>query len=212
MKLVFLLFSLLLTACSIASKDENKRNVLIIKSVPEAALIEVGERRLGTTPLEVDIQSLQNEIVDGYVPIKISKPGYFSEKVYLPRKGLATINMKLDKISNEEVQKIVELLYSKDANQMTQAILEIQALLMTRRYTEVKNKLQIFNKEHPHIAAGYTLMGSVLMNEGKLEEARGYFSRAVGLNKEDQTAKRLLQILNNRAPSQIENPPPQGGL
>ena len=196
-----------LNACSIASKD-NKRNILTIKSLPETANVFVGQRSLGVTPLEIDTKTLTNEVVDGYLPIKISKPGYYSEKVYLPKADLSSINMKLKEISRQDVQKIVELLYTEDANLMTQNILEIQALLMTRRYTEVKTKLQSFNKKYPHIAAGYTLMGSVLMNEGNLEEARGYFSRAVGLNKKDQTAKRLLQILNNRSPSQ-ENE--QGG-
>ena len=184
----FFLLLFLISACSSVGVTKVE-----IKSNPPAAQVLSLERKVvGVTPLVLTGDILKQNSKEGRVFVILSAPGYVERELFLDVHGDDVHQVTLAKLDeNYFIDKILGSL-SPEANHMARDLLQIQALLLSKKINEAETGILEFQKRFPNIASSFVLLAGVEMARGNVPKARGYLLRAQSLDPSDPVAARLL--------------------
>lgn len=181
----------LLHSCAGLKKMESYR---IQSDLAEVSLFSADGEFLGKTPLELSPEQMQKiSLGEDHFQFVARKEGYLDGQYSLVLTSPTTIKISLKNLSSEHFNQWVLKKYSRETNKMLKEILEIQSLVFSADRSQLEARVAQFNQTYQNIAPAYTLQGSVYLREGKVIEARQNLDRALSIDPEDLTAKRLVE-------------------
>lgn len=201
MKLVLLTHLLLFSSCSLWKTVTSKEKIYLTTLPEEAKVYSHTGELLGTTPLQLDNDLVEKNKSGEFIPLTISKEGYLDTQWVVNLKDLTKANMRLVKLNSNHFQKWVFSRYGNEINDYTKDLLSIQLLILSSRYDEARQKLMPFQDKYPNIAAIFTMLAQVEIQDKKFDKAKTYLEKAVKLDEKDTTAIRMLNLIQ----SKIEN-------
>lgn len=185
--------SLILHSCAGLQKMESFR---IQSDLAEVSLYSSEGELIGKTPLELSPEQMQKlSLGEDHFQFVARKEGYVDGQYSLVLTSPTTIKISLKTLSSEHFNQWVLKKYSRETNKMLKEILEIQSLVFSADRTQLEARVAEFNQHYQNIAPAYTLQGSVYLREGRVIEARQSLDRALSIDPEDLTAKRLIEEL-----------------
>ncbi|KYG61428.1 hypothetical protein AZI86_17085 [Bdellovibrio bacteriovorus] len=188
---VFILVPLLLTACM-------SPRTIRIESTPSAAAVIISDKVIGETPIEISESNYPDEFKQNYLNIKITKAEHEEKSVIVPTQGLQNFTINLLELNQKYFETIVLKSFQRPQNELVRELLQIQGLLFSKKTNEAENRLQVFMKAYPNIAAGYVLQANIAIEKGNRAEAKQLIVRALSLDPNDAVVKRMLENLSGR--------------
>lgn len=186
-----LITSLILSSCAHHSL---KQNYKIQSPLSEVIIMNTQGEVIGATPIELTKEQLQKlQLGENHYQFLARKEGFIDGQFSLVLSGPTTIKISLQQLNKEHFNKWVLKKYSNETNKMLKDILEIQSLVFSTDRAQLENRIIAFNQNYQNLAPAYTLQGSVLLRQGKLQEAHESLIRALSIDPEDLTAKRLVE-------------------
>jgi tetratricopeptide (TPR) repeat protein len=92
--------------------------------------------------------------------------------------------------------KVLKKFYpSKETNEIVRELLTAQMLIINKDYAKAKNYILGIEERYPRVAAVYTLLAYIEINQGNKKKAKFYIDKSLRLDRNDQMAKRMLTLL-----------------
>jgi predicted Zn-dependent protease len=195
-KIFLIILTILFSSCSLL-KTVTRKEKMKIASVPSQALVYNNKNELiGKTPLEISPDELEKYQTGNFVYLTFKSEGYLDLQVVTNINQLTSTEVKLEKMSSDHFEKWVFNNYKNEINYYSKDLLSVQWLIFTQKYPEARNRVFELNKKYPNIAAVFTMMAQIELQEKKFEQAKVYIEKALQLDEKDITAIRMLALVN----------------
>ncbi len=193
---LLILSLLFLSSCSMF-RAVTKKEKMKLTSVPERAQIfNAKNELLGETPLELNADDV-SKLQDGnYLFLTFKKEGYLDLQVAANTSELNATEVKMEKLSDDHFEKWVFKKYKNEINYYSKDLLSVQWLIFSKKFPEARNRIFELNKKFPNIAAVFTMMAQIEIQERKFNQAKIYIDKALQLDEKDTTAIRMLSLVN----------------
>lgn len=165
-----------------------------IQTVPSGAdVLAISGEKVGTTPMVIsdEIKRKLNG-PDNRINAILALPGYERREIYIESRGYETMEIRLTKLDDTYFSKRLTEDFSKQTNEVARNLLQIQGLLIAKKFDRAKQLADEFQKRFPNIAASYVLMASIEMAGGDRNKAKAYLLRAKSLDPDDPVVARML--------------------
>ena len=186
-----LLLFLFLTASSCVNKKLTieSSEKLTVSTVNSNALGGPG-KALGTTPVTIALDTVQNEI------IKIEGEGKLPQYIFITDLVGEETTANIDLLNDGQVAADDQDKEVATANLTHRLLLQAYQALTKDDYTTAKKLATKITEIQPRIAAPLIIQGIAFMQEGNMREARASLQEAKALDPEDNDIDQLLKILN----------------
>lgn len=189
-----LIFSLVLSSCSYFKQTVEAKKIVKINSSPlDAEIYSLKGEKIGTTPKtlsEADLKQLQT---GDHLNFVIKKGGFVEREIVSSILAVTDIKVNLTPLTNATFNENILYSYSSELNLLTRELLQIQGLIFLNKYSDAMDKLALFQKSFPNVAAAYALMGNIYLSQGKQKEAKEQLLRAQSIDQKDETVARALK-------------------
>ncbi len=175
----------------------DKKGYKISSEIAEVKIFTPQGEYVGVTPIELtDAQMQKLSVGEGHFQFLARKEGHVDGQYSLVLNAPTTIQISLSPLSAEHFNQWVLKSYSNQTNKMIKEILEIQSMIFASDRAQLEPRIAQFNQTYGHLAPAHTLQGSVYLREGKMLEARQSLERALSIDPDDLTAKRLVEEID----------------
>ena len=193
--ITFVFMGLVLASCSLwTARPKDK---LFITTEPAGAQVFIGEKAMGSTPLQLATKEVNKYAKGGYITLLIKKEGYQEISGIYHLEGMDNFRFKLSALGQKQFKERMIKDFSPNTNRMIRKLLEIQGFMIVRDFAQAKRELVAFMVEYPNIASTNTMMATIELDNKDPAKAKAYLFRALQLDSEDMTAKRLLDELKD---------------
>ena len=171
-----------------------------VESNPEGALVSViasgnAPVSVGKTPLNVEKSSFPGLYSDP-VQITVSKEGFESESILIPKSQLET-ESKL-RINLKEVQLNKSCSNQQEAlNQVSQGVAAAQRMIYRKEYAEAERLLTQLTTKFTSVSVLYDLLGNVAYLKKDVEKASEYYRKSHDLNPDNPETVRMIKKLTS---------------
>ncbi len=149
---------------------------------------------IGKTPLELNQEQMRTlRVGENHFQFYAKKEGFVDGQYSLVLLSPTSIKISLSPLRQEHFNQWILKSYSKETNKMIKEILEIQSMVFASDRSLLEVKIAQFNQTYQNVAPAYTIQGSVYLRDGKNTEARQSLDRALSIDPDDHTAKRLVE-------------------
>lgn len=193
-KLLWMTSFLFLTSCATAH--------FRIETEPANAEVQINNKVVGVTPLDVKPEMHPEAFGKPLLNVKISKPGYESQNVFVDSAASQTLNFSLTAYTTEYFKERMLLNFSKQVNGLSRGILEIQGFIASGKFPVAQERLNAFMKEYPNVASAFVLQATLDLENKNPTMAFKNLQRALVLDPDDAVAARLVERLKKERGSQ----------
>jgi tetratricopeptide (TPR) repeat protein len=189
--LILCLKFLIMPSCSSLNQQQGFK---IQSEISEINIYSSQGDFIGKTPLELNREEMRRlGVGENHYQFHARKEGFVDGQYSLVLLSPTTIKISLSHLGQEHFNQWILKKYSRETNKMIKEILEIQSLVFSSDRSQLENRISEFNQTYQNLAPAYTLQGSVYLRDGKYVEARQSLDRALSIDPEDLTAKRLVE-------------------
>jgi tetratricopeptide (TPR) repeat protein len=173
-------------------------STLTLKSNPAGAdvhaLGEKGDRAqlLGQTPLQLPMESTRG--------LEITKPGFLSTYVFLPKPGSGqdtALTVNLQNVSRALVESLVKEKHPGLLDDAAYDLLELQAAATAGRETEVTGLVRKFETRYGKFVTFNLILGNFYFGRKDYRKSREHYDRALELDPENKDARQMLKLLSS---------------
>ncbi|KYG64675.1 hypothetical protein AZI86_10715 [Bdellovibrio bacteriovorus] len=193
-KLLGLTSFLFLTSCATAH--------FRIETEPANAEVQINNKVVGMTPLDIKPEMNPEAFAKPLLSVKISKPGFESQNVFVDSGASQTLNFNLTAYTAEYFKERMLLNFSRQVNGLSRGILEIQGFIASGKFPVAQERLNNFMKEYPNVASAYVLQATLDLENKNPTMAFKNLQRALTLDPDDAVAARLVERLKKERGSQ----------
>lgn len=195
-KIFLIILTTLFSSCSFLKTVTRKEKMRIV-SVPSQAFVYNNKNTIiGKTPLEINPDDLEKYRTGNFVYLTFKSEGYLDLQVITNVNELTSTEVKLEKLSSNHFEKWVFNNYKNEINNFSKELLSVQWLIFTQKFPEARNRVFELNKKYPNIAAVFTMMAQIELQDKKFKQAKIYIEKALQLDEKDITAIRMLSLVN----------------
>lgn len=170
-----------------------------IRSTPEGATVSsrTGEK-LGVTPLKLQGDSLERNIEKNRLLVVLSHPGWVSRELWLDVSGGDVHDISLTQSNAAYFSEKVLTEYSPEINQLIRDLLQIQGMLILKKWDDAERALKETERRFPGVASIYVMLANIEEVRGNRQQAMSYLWRARSIDPQDPVVNRRIGV---RAPS-----------
>lgn len=197
MKYLFLLFLLLTVSCG--------HGKLEFQSFPEKVAVSVVEgdgqiKRLGTTPLEVDLNKIFFN--DGAVKVRFTKEGFRDEVVVLSKPAIRS-NVKIS-TNMKEASSAKEIISNQKLEKISNKIAEAQKYSFNKQYKRAEVLLLDLIEEYPEVSVPYDLLANIYYLSNNTSKALFFYEKAKVLSPSNAQRDYLINKLKREVAGKRE--------
>lgn len=191
------LIRLCIAPLALAAVSDCASSVVRVESDPAGADVALlsssgAEKKLGLTPLSVNETEGLGAITTNDIQIKVSKPGFESQVILLPRTSMglsATFMAKLATASSDRASTHAP----ETSDDLARGIAEAQNRVFKKDYEGAERQLSLLSDKHPGVATIYDLLGNVHYLRKDLGRALEAYRRSSKLQPGRVDTERLIQ-------------------
>lgn len=166
---------------------------LELRSNPAGAeVFALSGEKLGETPLRIQGEVESKAAQNGRLSVVLRSPGFQNKELALDLSGSGYHEVTMSKLDEEYFSRQMLKDFSKQSNSMIRSLLQIQGLLILRKFDEAQAALVEFEKKNPNVAAAYVMMANIASYHGDAQKARSYLLRAASIDPDDPVVARML--------------------
>lgn len=197
MKYLILVLFLLVVGCG--------HGKLEFQSFPEKVAVSVVEsdgqiKRLGTTPLEVDLNKIFFN--DGAVKIRFTKEGFRDEVVVLSKPAIRS-NVKIS-TNMKEASSAKEIISNQKLEKISNKIAEAQKYSFNKQYNRAETLLLDLIEEYPEVSVPYDLLANIYYLSNNTSKALFFYEKAKVLSPSNAQRDYLINKLKREVAGRRE--------
>lgn len=199
-KIILLLSQLILMSCSITP---NRQELNLTTSKPAQVSLVNAKREnievLGQTPITIRFRQL-NELNDNgeWIYLIVSSQGYVTENIVLNSRARTSMDMKIKLQSVEWWNDPSSTLPSQVVNQIGKNIQKVYQLIRQSKLEDAYMSVEKLISQYPQAAFFHDLKGSILLLQGKRNEAISSYERSLQISSDNPETVKILNDIRKQ--------------
>lgn len=193
---LILIVMFFLSSCSLWNGVKKRENLIIDADPVKTKVYSESGDLIGETPLELTPEQVDKIKSGEFCKFLLRNEGFIDLNVVVNTKEMTNASFKMEKLKTDHFEKWVFGSYNTDLNVYSKDLLNLQMLMMVKKYEDARNKIMEFQKKYPNVGATFTMLAHIEIQEKKFEKAKLYLEKAIQIDAKDSTAIRMLNIVN----------------
>jgi tetratricopeptide (TPR) repeat protein len=203
--LLYILFLLVIPGCSMLGISKNDIQFKIISN-PENAYVYLYDSKekkyieLGKTPLLIDKNDkrLKNSALPSVTHLMIAKEGYTPESIIWNTKILSNIDLNINLKHIDVWANPSSEAASTFINDVGRQIKKIYSDIRMNKLDQAKKSSELLQAKYPKASIFYDIKGSLLMLEGKNDQALLQYEKSLALDPNNEETQNIIKFIKAR--------------
>ena len=199
-KYILILSQIFLMSCALTP---NKYELNLTTSKPAKVSLVNSKKEaieeLGQTPLSLSFKQL-NDLNENseWINLIVSAPGYATENIVISSRARTSMDMKIKLQSIEWWNDPSSNLPSKVVNQIGKNIQKVYQLIRQSKLDEAYLSVDKLTSQYPQAAFFHDLKGSILLLQGKKNEAISSYERSIQISSDNPETIQILKDIKTQ--------------